>query len=381
MNRVASAFINQADQSKRLKSDFMERLCLLLAESTQNGGVLSRETRVGRYLHDWPGDISFNGASVALRICGALHAVKLSGEPKLAAVYPPNKTDDSSLLDAVTEVIETNGGEIIDFIQRPPQTNEVRRSIALIAAGHLLSERFNLPITTYELGASAGLNLNWADYGLETQYGYLGNPEPALTLKTDWSGPIPAGSPATVIDRRGVDLSPLDVTKDSLRLRAFIWPDQFERITAIEEAIAHAQTQKTNTAIYQSDAADWLATQLSPDKQPPPAPPTTSAAPAAAPPTTAAGPAATEKAIRMVYHTVAWQYFAPETQTRLRETIETVGAAATEDNPLVWISMEVDTQGPGAALTMRLWPGDHAIALARVDFHGRWIRWQYNTKL
>jgi hypothetical protein len=29
----------------------------------------------------------------------------------------------------------------------------------------------------------------------------------------------------------------------------------------------------------------------------------------------------------------------------------------------------------GAALTLRLWPGDIRLALGRADFHGRWVQW------
>ena len=37
--------------------------------------------------------------------------------------------------------------------------------------------------------------------------------------------------------------------------------------------------------------------------------------------------------------------------------------------------MEPDGAGPGAALTLRLWPGDLTFALVRADFHGRWVHW------
>jgi hypothetical protein len=38
--------------------------------------------------------------------------------------------------------------------------------------------------------------------------------------------------------------------------------------------------------------------------------------------------------------------------------------------------MEADgTDAPGAALTLRLWPGNVTVQLARIDFHGRRIDW------
>ncbi len=56
------------------------------------------------------------------------------------------------------------------------------------------------------------------------------------------------------------------------------------------------------------------------------------------------------------------------------EGIENAGATATDDTPLAWFSMETDG-GRGAALTLRLWPGDLTIPMGRFDFHGRWINW------
>ena len=42
--------------------------------------------------------------------------------------------------------------------------------------------------------------------------------------------------------------------------------------------------------------------------------------------------------------------------------------------------MQMETDGDktgavGAALTLRLWPGDITLGLGRADFHGRWVRW------
>jgi hypothetical protein len=78
----------------------------------------------------------------------------------------------------------------------------------------------------------------------------------------------------------------------------------------------------------------------------------------------------------MVYHTVAWQYFPPETQARCRAALEAAGARATAEAPLAHVGMEADATPGGAALTATLWPGGEARTLARVDFHGRWVAWQ-----
>jgi hypothetical protein len=36
--------------------------------------------------------------------------------------------------------------------------------------------------------------------------------------------------------------------------------------------------------------------------------------------------------------------------------------------------MENDGTSPGAVMTLRLWPGDVTLDLGRIDFHGRWVR-------
>ena len=46
---------------------------------------------------------------------------------------------------------------------------------------------------------------------------------------------------------------------------------------------------------------------------------------------------------------------------------------------LARFSMEADGDGPGAAMTLDLWPGGRRLSFGRIDFHGRWIDWQPPT--
>ena len=73
----------------------------------------------------------------------------------------------------------------------PPQTNEVRRSAALIAGAQVALEHFQRPIVLSELGASAGLNLMWDHYALDIAGQITGPQTPALTLSPDWTGSLP----------------------------------------------------------------------------------------------------------------------------------------------------------------------------------------------
>ncbi|EAR51447.1 hypothetical protein OG2516_17041 [Oceanicola granulosus HTCC2516] len=336
MSHLRAALRHQARSCAMLGSPFMERLLLLLADRLAPG------TPVTDRLFGWEGDIGSSGDSVPLRLAGALHGLVLGGHAGLRAVYPPEEATDEALWAAVEAALRDEAEVLNRWLDSPPQTNEVRRSVALVAAAQWLTARWNLPFDLYELGASAGLNLGFDRYAVETPLGSLGPAAPALTLRPDWTGALPHGPAARVAARRGVDLRPLDPAQDRLRLLAYLWPDQPERRTLTEAAIAaHTAT------VDAGDAAGWLEARLAP-------------APGR---------------LALVYHTIAWQYFPATTRQRARAAIEAAAASATDDAPLVWLGMEADGRQPGAALSATLYPGGHTHELGRIDFHGRWICW------
>ena len=78
-----------------------------------------------------------------------------------AKVNPPirHQADQDALWQAIDAVLHTHAPRLDDWLNRPPQTNEVGRSAVLIAAGHWLAAEYGLPLHLSELGASAGLNL------------------------------------------------------------------------------------------------------------------------------------------------------------------------------------------------------------------------------
>lgn len=353
MTPLQEAFHYQARSCAALGSPFMERLLTTLAE------VWPKDTALARTCDTWTGDVGPNGASLPLRIASGLHALVLSGaDPELAAAYPPAGTGD--LAEIVKAALPRHDEHLADWVLRPPQTNEVRRSVALIPAAQVIAARFpGLPFVTSELGASAGLNMMWDRYALDTPEGRRGPDTAALTLSPDWTGPVPPAAPLRVAARGGVDLTPLDprYAQDRLRILSYLWPDQPERA-----ALTRAAMETLDTAVDQGDAVDWIAHRL--PRQP-------------------------EGHIHLVYHTIAWQYLPPDRQAHGRALIEAAGARATAQNPLAWLSLEHDgdsANARGAALTLRLWPGDKGDGrgddggemLARVDFHGRWVEWLSN---
>lgn len=293
----------------------------------------------------WKGDISPAAQSVPLRLAGALHALLLQGHSELGTVYPPQETSADALWQVVSAALISEADHIHTWLDSAPQTNEVRRAPTLIAVGHLLADHYKLPIHTSELGASGGLNLHWDEYALQAGGQTFGADNPALTLCPDWTGQLPPATLPRIASCAGVDLNPLDPTDrgDALRLQAYLWPDQPDRMALTRAAIAAA-----NTKVAQGDAIDWLATRLTPETG----------------------------TLHLIYSTVAWQYFPPEKQALGTKLIQAAGAQATKDAPLAWFVMENDGGAHGAALTLRLWPGDITIDLGRADFHGRWIEWR-----
>ncbi|MDU9004057.1 DUF2332 domain-containing protein [Sedimentitalea todarodis] len=337
---LSDAFLTQAQACAGLGSPFMGRLLNMLASDWP------ADTALANRCGEWTGDIGPSGASLPLRIAGGLHALVLNGDaPALRAVYPPATVTDARLREAVLDALAGHEAFMLNWIESAPQTNEVGRSAALIAAAHWIAARYRLPFVTSELGASAGLNLMWDRYAVSHADQRLGPADAALCLSPDWSGQMPVAMPVTVAERRGVDLNPLDVqdADQALRLFAYLWPDQPHRMNLTRAAIG-----ALNGTVDKADAIDWLEPRLT---------------------------SAPVGHIHLIYHTVAWQYFPTEAQARGTALIEAAGARATKTRPLAWLAMENDGDNAGAALTLRLWPEDRRISLGRADFHGRWIRW------
>jgi hypothetical protein len=341
VNVLRDAFRVQARACAGLDSPFMARLMALAADRLAPGCAVADR------ILGWPGEAGPSGASVPLRLAGALHALVIDGtDPALAAVYPPAAPSDAALWAAVEAALHGHEARLLRWLDSPPQTNEVRRSAALLAAATWIAARHPLPFVLSELGASAGLNLAFDRHALRAGGLTLGAEGSPVALAPDWRGPVPAPRTIEVTQRAGVDLNPLDPREPGARLRllAYLWPDQPHRRRLTEAAIALADTVPDR-----GDAAPWLERRLAERH---------------------------EGRVHMVFHTVAWQYFPAETQARCRAALATAGARATPEAPLARVGMEADATPGSAALTVTLWPGGETRELARVDFHGRTVDWR-----
>jgi hypothetical protein len=331
---VRAAFAEQAGWCERLGSPFTARLCNVL------GTILDGTTETGRRALDWSGDPSSSADALALRLCGGLHALVRSGAvPALAALYPPQSLPDGAVLAAALRPVLARD-DLPAWLDVPPQTNEVGRSALLYAGLLVAAEALRRPFHLLELGASAGLNLNLDRYGYQLGALRSGDPASPLQLRPSWQGAAPSDTEVRIAMRRGVDLNP---PADPQLLLAYVWADQAERLAQAAVAIALLETDRP--PVDRGDAAEWIEIQLAP---PPP-----------------------EEAVRVIIHSVAYQYFGSETQARVTAAIEAAGAKG----PLAWLRME---KGPGEdkfSLRLRLWPGGEDRLLAWTHPHGRQVSW------
>ncbi|MEM6609404.1 MAG: DUF2332 family protein [Pseudomonadota bacterium] len=339
---VRSAFEAQAIACEKLGSPFMGQLCRLFARRLSPGHPVA-----DRVL-GWPGDVTSNGQSVPLRMAGALHALVLTKvDDALVSVYPPSVVEDDRLWDVVEAAMIAHKAQLMQWLESPPQTNEVRRAAAMMMTAALLRARTGLPLAVSELGASAGLNLLFDRFGMVVDGRIYGAPESAVLLRPEWQGPQPPALPIEIIDRAGVDLRPIDARDpvQALRLLAYLWPDQPHRLALTRAAIALLDDPPQS-----GDAAQWLEGRLA---------------------------RAIPGAVHMVFHTIAWQYFPAETKRRCAAAIDAAAMRATPDAPLAHMSMEADDTPGSAALTLRFWNGRDATGrlqtLGRIDFHGRFL--------
>ena len=148
-------------------------------------------------------------------------------------------------------------------LSQVPPTNEVARSCSLLGGFLALAERFGHPLRLCELGASAGLNQQFDRHHYELGDFHWGPADASLRLQCDWRGRAPAlSAPLEVTARSGCDRAPIDLSseQDRIKLMAYFWADQVERIDRLRRAIEVARSHPV--AIARADASEWLAAEL-----------------------------------------------------------------------------------------------------------------------
>ncbi len=345
-DEIRATFTKQAKWCERLGSPLTARLVAGL------GVGLDRSTKTGQRVLTWVGQANALGDAVALRLAGALNALTQSGRlPELARFYPPNELPDQDVLtQAAMAAIADADDEICAFLEHPPQTNEVARSAVLYPGMCFIAGQTGLPLALYEVGASGGLNLFADRFAYQFGDQRRGDPASGVQLSPEWSGAEPPHIEPRIIRRMGCDRNPLDITRADHRDRmiAYIWPDQAARIARIKAALTIAQHDPPEMA--RMDAADWVEARLSKTPE--------------------------VGVTRVLFHSIAYQYFPDDVKQRIKSRMEAAGEKATKSAPLAWLSFEQDGDD-GPRLTLRLWPHNSAERqLAEAGPHVHSIEWQ-----
>lgn len=350
LTALRGVFDFQIEGCRLLGSTFSAAVLSIVIDDIEAGGPFAGLASA------WSG-LDFKGlveAAAPLRLLGGLHYLTLSSAaPGLAAQYPAARAepDLAALKSEVIAAARAHADVLTDFAARPPQTNEVRRCLCLIGGFLTVARLTGLPLRCLEIGASAGLNLNWDRYRYDLgDLGAWGDAASPVILDGDWQGGRPPFDVAArVIERAGCDLAPVDLADPdrALRLQAYIWADQPDRLARLRAAIAVARDHPPQ--VESADAGAW-ALRMTPPK---------------------AGMAT------VLYHSVVWPYLPPDTRAEIGTAIRTAGEAARPDRPFAWLRMEPDVGDPKAAMevTLTLWPGGEQHGLARVHPHGAKVLW------
>jgi hypothetical protein len=348
MSAVASHFRDQAYWCGEFGSRFTCLLLLKAADDLEAGGMVSR------LVGDWP--TSPRVDALSLRLAGALHAAALTGsDAALAAAYPAADANWSMerIWPLALGFMEREEGWVRAFLSSPPQTNETGRATGLASAFMWLAGRAPQPFYMLELGASAGLNMNWDRFGYAYEPWGRTDLEPVILTRV--SGDLPAWRDIEIASRAACDQNPIDVRDEAerQRLRAYIWADQPERLHRLERAMSVAV--QTGAQVAKADAAEWIATQLHGGLKP---------------------------GLTVVYHSLFLQYPPRDTRRLIVETIERVGEAAMAERQLAWVRLEPERDTAGAVparyvVSVAHWNGQgrEERTLAEADPHGRFLTW------
>ena len=241
---------------------------------------------------------------------------------------------------------------VVELVRtRRTQTNVVRRCTCLLPAFSLVCQETSLPLALIDMGASAGLNLNFDRYAYSYRRGghdvlRWGPARAKIRLEAELRGaadlpPLPAA--ISVASRDAIDLDPvyLDDPDQLLWLRALIWPEHVERHQQLIDAAA--EIEHGNIRMHRGDAADILPSLIetvSLDHAP------------------------------VVYSTIAFYQFSRKSRGRIGETL----AAASGARPVWQVAME--GLNPRLSVTRYRGGTGETEILADVSAHGWWIDWR-----
>ncbi len=344
MKQVES-FRRQAQACANLGSPMYATLLGRLADDLDRGGV-ARAVLSGH--EDDPGP-----SGLALRLLGSVHRLVLEGRAAELAVFYPSvggSFDPEGAWTALRALLRDQPDAVREWLDRPPQTNEVGRSAALMGGLLRLGERFAHPVRLLEIGSSAGLNLRADHFGYTDQDGRVFG-DPASPVRLSWGGqPLRPWPDLRVVQRLGSDVMPVDVAtpEGRLVLTAYVWPDQGERHERLRGAIAVAG--RVPAEVRRQGAVGFVE-----DLE------------------------LTEGSTAVLWHSVMWQYLSRADQRAIAARVEELGAAATEDRPFAHLRLEPMRRTASSdhefLVAMQVWPGGEPRILGDSAGHGVPTSW------
>jgi hypothetical protein len=311
--------------------------------------ILGTDTGLARRMENWAG-LTLRDA-MPLRVAAGLHYLLLSGEDRrLEPVYAGLMTDQWAIDEIVADMAMKYDARLMPWLDSPPQTNEAGRSASIMGGLLWLSERLGPRFEMNEIGASAGVNTMMERYFYDLGGVGTGPANSPMRIMPEWKGPPPPSAPVEIVAIRGCDIAPVDLSDpdQALRLKAYVWPEATERMGRIDAAIALAGEKRPDLAAM--DAADFAEEILAREQEP--------------------------GVIRVLYHSVMWQYLPEAMQLRIEAAMDAAGAAATPERPLAWVRLETNRETFRHELSVRYWPGGEKwTQLAEAHPHGAWVEW------
>jgi len=345
---LVEAFRTQAAACGRLGSSMYAELLDRVADDLDSGGPLIAAVLVGHEHDSGP-------SALALRLAGSVHLLVLAGEaPELATYYPSvgGTWDLTAAWPAFLDLLDRRRDIVQLLLERPPQTNEVGRSAALL--GGLLRVDSELPVRLFEIGASGGLNLRADQFRYLDDAGRSWGPmDSPVVLEGAWAGsPLDLDRQVSIVERVGCDVAPVDpLTEDGrLTLAAYVWPDQPARQARLRGAFDLAR--RFPATVDEVDAATFVeALELQ------------------------------EGRLTVLWHSVMWQYVPSDQQERVVARLRDLGARATATSPLLHLYAEPGRRTLGAEheflVCAHSWPGDgHRRILGVLAPHGLPTTWE-----
>jgi hypothetical protein len=343
--RTARLLRWQADACRELGSPLYGDLLNRAADDLVMGGPTAEVLR--GHLNDRLPSV------LALRLLGGLHALALAGQaPELAVFYPScggsveSEPGSPRAWAALRQTLADQGESIRGWLDHPPQTNEVGRAAALLGGLRHIAAEDGLPIRLVEVGASAGLNLRADHFYVPGPAGSYGDPASPVMLTDGWQGDPPPEASIEVVERTGGDLAPVNpLTADGrLRLTAYVWPDQIDRLSRLRGAFEVAK--HVPAELRAEPASVTLArTQLVPGTW------------------------------TVLWHSIFRQYLSEVQRTELADGVAALAASANSSARFAYLYLEQSRAG-GCPVTLTTWPGGQRRVLGSAPAHGIPVRWR-----